>query len=58
MRTYDPTELLTRAQVARRIKFSQHTIAKWVKRKIAGFPMPIPCGPRREHRWRAGDIEL
>lgn len=57
MKPYDPTELLTRKQVARRIKFSEHTIKKWVKNKLAAFPKPIPCGPQREHRWRAGDLE-
>jgi predicted DNA-binding transcriptional regulator AlpA len=57
MKAYDPTELLNRKQVARRIKFSEHTIIKWVKYHQASFPEPIRCGPQREHRWRAGDIE-
>jgi predicted DNA-binding transcriptional regulator AlpA len=57
MKPYDPTELFTRRQVARRIKFSEHTIRKWVKLKMTGFPQPIRIGPQREHRWRAGDIE-
>jgi len=54
---YDPTELLTRKQIARRIKFSEHTIKKWVKHKLAAFPGPIPCELQREHRWRAVAIE-
>ena len=57
MKPYDPTELVTRKQVARRIKFSEHTIKKWTKNKVTGFPQPIKIGPQREHRWRAGDIE-
>ena len=54
---YDPTVLLTRQQVARRLGFSEHTVARWVKRKIVGFPRPILIGPNRAHRFRAGDIE-
>lgn len=57
MTRIDDGQLLTREQVARRLGFSPHTIAKWVKRKVAGFPRPIPIGPKRAHRWRAIDIE-
>jgi predicted DNA-binding transcriptional regulator AlpA len=57
VKAYDPTELLTRKQVARRIKFSEHTIIKWVKYHQNGFPDPLRIGGQREHRWRAGDID-
>lgn len=56
MNLRDETVLLTADQVARRIKFSTHTIGKWTSKKLSGWPMPIPCGPQRERRWREIDI--
>ena len=51
------TQLLTLAQVARRIGFSIHTIRKWTKHHLAGFPQPLRMGPQREWRWREIDVE-
>ena len=56
MNLREQTTLLTAEQVARRIKFSTHTIAKWTSQRLSGWPMPIPCGPQRERRWREIDI--
>lgn len=56
MSTRDETVLLTVDQVARRIKFSTHTIGKWTSQRLAGWPQPIPYGPQRERRWRKVDI--
>ena len=56
MNLREQTTLLTAEQVARRIRFSTHTIAKWTSGRLSGWPMPIPCGPQRERRWREIDI--
>lgn len=52
----EATMMLTRSQVACRIKFSESTIARWTKQRVTGWPQPIPCGPQHEHRWLEIDI--
>jgi predicted DNA-binding transcriptional regulator AlpA len=57
MRIERGTQLLTKAQVARRIGFSIHTITKWTKHHLCAFPQPLRIGAQREWRWRQIDIE-
>ena len=52
----DQTTLLTTDEVAGRIKFSVHTIRKWVGRHLCEFPQPLRLGPQREWRFRESDI--
>ena len=56
MNLREQTTLLTLDEVADRIQFSPHTLAKWTSGKLSGWPQPIPCGPQRERRWREADI--
>ena len=55
-RVHAGTHLLTIEQVAERLRFSTHTIRKWVKQRQCGFPQPVRIGQRREWRWRETDL--
>ena len=55
-RVHAGTHLLTIEQVAERLRFSTHTIRKWVKQRQCGFPQPVKIGQRREWRWRETDL--
>lgn len=49
----DFNELLTRAQVAKRLKVCPHTVARWTSRRLLPV-LRINC---RVIRYRAGDVQ-
>ncbi len=51
------TRLLTPEEAAERIGYSVHTLRKWVKRKMCGFPPPVKLGAKRLWRFREWELD-